>query len=245
MSSEREKNMKVFKSILSVGWKVVAILLGVIIIVGAIFAVRGYMLYSDVVKDTPISAKVDEIKSKQNYTEYSDLPQFYIDAVISVEDHRFKEHFGIDFVAICRAAWNDIKSMSFVEGGSTITQQLAKNMYYTQEKKIERKVAEMFTAFALEHNYSKQEIFELYVNTIYFGSGYYGIYDAAMGYFRKVPSQLSDYECAMLAGLPNAPSNYSPKTDPELANQRLKQVLKRMVECDKINQAQADAILFG
>lgn len=235
--------MKVFKNILSIAWKIIAIILGIIIIAGAVFAVKGYMLYSSTVKETPISAKVEEIRNKDNYTKYGQLPQFYIDAVISVEDHRFEKHFGIDLIAICRAAWNDIRSMSFAEGGSTITQQLAKNIYYTQEKKVERKVAEMFTAFALERSYEKQEIFELYVNTIYFGSGYYGIYDAAMGYFRKVPSQLNDYECAMLAGLPNAPSNYSPKTDPELANQRLKQVLKRMVECKKITQSQADSII--
>ena len=235
--------MKVFKNILSIAWKIIAIILGIIIIAGAVFAVKGYMLYSSTVKETPISAKVEEIRNKDNYTKYGQLPQFYIDAVISVEDHRFEKHFGIDLIAICRAAWNDIRSMSFAEGGSTITQHLAKNIYYTQEKKVERKVAEMFTAFALERSYEKQEIFELYVNTIYFGSGYYGIYDAAMGYFRKVPSQLNDYECAMLAGLPNAPSNYSPKTDPELANQRLKQVLKRMVECKKITQSQADSII--
>ena len=235
--------MKVFKNILSIAWKIIAIILRIIIIAGAVFAVKGYMLYSSTVKETPISAKVEEIRNKDNYTKYGQLPQFYIDAVISVEDHRFEKHFGIDLIAICRAAWNDIRSMSFAEGGSTITQQLAKNIYYTQEKKVERKVAEMFTAFALERSYEKQEIFELYVNTIYFGSGYYGIYDAAMGYFRKVPSQLNDYECAMLAGLPNAPSNYSPKTDPELANQRLKQVLKRMVECKKITQSQADSII--
>ena len=235
--------MKVFKNILSIAWKIIAIILGIIIIAGAVFAVKGYMLYSSTVKETPISAKVEEIRNKDNYTKYGQLPQFYIDAVISVEDHRFEKHFGIDLIAICRAAWNDIRSMSFAEGGSTITQQLAKNIYYTQEKKVERKVAEMFTAFALERSYEKQEIFELYVNTIYFGSGYYGIYDAAMGYFRKVPSQLNDYECAMLAGLPNAPSNYSPKTVPELANQRLKQVLKRMVECKKITQSQADSII--
>ena len=208
--------MKVFKNILSIAWKIIAIILGIIIIAGAVFAVKGYMLYSSTVKETPISAKVEEIRNKDNYTKYGQLPQFYIDAVISVEDHRFEKHFGIDLIAICRAAWNDIRSMSFAEGGSTITQQLAKNIYYTQEKKVERKVAEMFTAFALERSYEKQEIFELYVNTIYFGSGYYGIYDAAMGYFRKVPSQLNDYECAMLAGLPNAPSYYSPKTDPEI-----------------------------
>ncbi len=92
-----------------------------------------------------------------------------------------------------------------MEGGSTITQQLAKNLYFNQEKKLERKVAEVFMAFAIEDKYSKEEIMELYVNSIYFGNGYYSIYDAAMGYFQRTPGELTEDECTMLAGIPNAP----------------------------------------
>ena len=135
--------------------------------------------------------------------------------------------------------------MSFVEGGSTISQQLMKNEYFTQEKKLERKFAEIFAAWELEREYSKKEIFELYVNTIYFGSGYYGIHDAAEGYFGKEPSELTEYEAIMLAGLPNAPSAYSPDTNPELARQRMKQVLEKMVECEVLTQKEADAIFAG
>ena len=171
------------------------------------------------------------------------MPTIYIDAVISVEDKRFENHCGVDFITISRAVWNDIKAMSFVEGGSTITQQIAKNQYYTQEKKLERKFAEIFTAIELEKYCSKQEIFELYVNTIYFGDGYYGIYDAAKGYFGNEPSELSDYEAILLAGLPNAPSAYSPSTNPELAHSRMKIVLSKMVECDVITQEEAEVIL--
>ena len=95
----------------------------------------------------------------------------------------------------------------------------------------------------MEYYCSKQEIFELYVNTIYFGDGYYGIYDAAKGYFGKQPSELSDYEAIMLAGLPNAPSAYSPSTNPELAYSRMKIVLSKMVECNAITQEEAEVIL--
>ena len=137
----------------------------------------------------------------------------------------------------------DLKAMSFVEGGSTITQQIAKNQYYTQEKKLERKFAEIFTAIELEKYCSKQEIFELYVNTIYFGSGYYGIYDAAEGYYGKQPSELSDYEAVMLAGLPNAPSAYSLNVNPDLAYSRMETVLSSMVKCGVIEQEQAEDIL--
>ena len=97
-------------------------------------------------------------------------------------------------------------------------------------------------AWEIEKQYSKEDIFELYVNTIYFGSGYYGIYDAAEGYFRKEPSELNEYEAVMLAGLPNAPSAYSPDTSPELAKQRMSQVLTRMVECEVIDQDEADSL---
>ncbi|MFR0903577.1 MAG: transglycosylase domain-containing protein, partial [Anaerovoracaceae bacterium] len=116
------------------------------------------------------------------------------------------------------------------QGGSTITQQLARNMYFEQNKKLTRKVAEVLVAFEIEKEYDKDEILELYVNTIYFGSGYYNIYDASLGYFGKTPSQLSDYEATMLAGIPNAPSVYDLNVNPDLAEQRRQQVVDCMVD---------------
>lgn len=222
---------------------VFALALSVLFIVGGYFGVKGYNMYRDAVDKRPMNELVESIRNKEHFTEYEELPEIYIDAVISVEDKRFLSHNGVDFLAIGRAVWNDIKTMSFVEGGSTITQQLMKNEYFTQEKKLERKVAEVFAAREIENKYSKEEIFELYVNTIYFGSGYYGIYDAAKGYYGKTPSELTDYEAVMLAGLPNAPSAYSLDTSPELAKQRMKQVLDRMVECKTISQEEADNLL--
>ena len=127
--------------------------------------------------------------------------------------------------------------------GKTNTQEVNKNQYFTQEKKLKPKFAKIFAAWDIEKQYSKEDIFELYVNTIYFGSGYYGIYDAAEGYFGKEPSELNGYEAVMLAGLPNAPSAYSPDTSPELAKQRMRQVLDRMVECEVIDQIEADNLL--
>lgn len=159
-----------------------------------------------------------------------------------MEDHRFRQHPGLDPIAICRAAWTDIKAMSFEEGGSTITQQLAKNMLFTKDKKMERKAAEVFAVFDIESKYSKEEILELYVNTSSFGSGYYSIYAAAQGYFGKLPCELTDYEAAMLAGVPNAPSLYSPDVNIELAAQRVGQVLKSMVKYGYLTQDEADKI---
>ena len=212
---------------------------------GAYVMIKGWLMYRDAIAEMSIGDRIQAIRSDEDFTRFSQLPDFYIDAVISVEDQRFEKHCGIDMIAVCRAIWTDIKEMSWAEGGSTITQQLAKNMIFTQEKKLERKVAECFAAFAIESRYSKSEIFELYVNTAYFGSGYYGIHDAAAGYFNKLPSELTDYEAAMLAGLPNAPSVYSPDANMELAVQRTSQVLRSMVDNKIITQKEADSIMNG
>ena len=234
---------KIVKGFFKLLFSLVSIVLVLFLIAGAFFGIKGYNMYRDAVDKTPISEKVESIRNMEGFTEYEELPKIYVDAVISVEDKRFWSHGGVDVLAIGRAMWNDLQTMSFAEGGSTITQQIAKNEYFTQEKKLERKFAEIFLALELEADYSKQEIFELYVNTIYFGSGYYGIHDAAQGYYGKEPSELSDYEAVMLAGLPNAPSAYSPDSSPELAKQRMKQVLDRMVECGKMAEEKADKLL--
>ena len=133
--------------------------------------------------------------------------------------------------------------MSFAEGGSTITQQLAKNTYFTQEKKVERKIAEIFMAFDIEKNYSKDEILELYVNIAYYGSGYNTPKEASKGYFGKLPNDMTDGECIMLAGVPNAPSVYNPKANRKLAKQRQKQVANKMIEYGYLTKEKANEVL--
>jgi len=208
----------------------------------AFFGVKGYRMYQDAISKTSIEERVEEIRAMENFTAFSEMSDFYIDAVISVEDHRFMSHPGIDPIAVVRAAWTDIREMSFVEGGSTITQQLAKNMLFTQEKKMERKAAEVFAAYDMEKNYTKEELFELYVNTANFGSGYEGVYAASMGYFGKLPAEVTDYEAAMLAGVPNAPSMYSPDISQELAARRIDVVLQSMVRHHVITREEAEQI---
>ena len=200
-------------------------------------------MYKEAIEAVPLDEKMAEIKSKENYTYIEELPQMYIQAVISVEDRRFYDHPGIDIIAIGRAAINDIKAMSFVEGGSTITQQLAKNIYFTQEKKITRKIAEVFMAFEIEKAYEKDEILELYLNTSYFGDGYYTVKEASRGYFGKEPEDMTDYECIMLAGIPNAPSVYAPTKNPDLAKQRQRQVADKMVRNGYLTEEEAEEIL--
>ena len=213
------------------------------IVVGGFYTYMGYGMYKSAIKKTSIREMAESIKSRDNYVSLEDLPKTYIKAVIAVEDHRFYNHGTIDFLAIGRALWNNLKSWSLVEGGSTITQQLVKNLYFTQEKKVERKVAEVFMGRDLERIYGKDQVLELYVNTIYFGSGYYCVYDASMGYFGVEPQRMTDYQCTILAGIPNAPSVYSLKESPELASKRQKQVLKNMVKYGYITDEKSQEIL--
>ncbi len=216
----------------------------VIVLVGGTFTYQGYNLYKSAIEEISIEDKVEEIKAQtENYIKFSELPQDYINAVVAVEDRRFFEHNGIDPISISRAIFKDIQTLSLAEGGSTITQQLAKNTYFTQRKEFTRKIAEIFTAFEYENVCTKEEIFELYVNTIYFGDGYYCISDAAEGYFDKDVGSMDLYECTLLAGIPNAPSVYSPTKNPELARQRQAQVLNKMVKYNYLTQKEADELL--
>ena len=223
--------------------KILFILFLIGLSISLVFIGAGYSMYKEAIEAVPLDEKMAEIKSKENYTYIEELPQMYIQAVISVEDRRFYDHPGIDIIAIGRATINDIKAMSFVEGGSTITQQLAKNIYFTQEKKITRKIAEVFMAFEIEKAYEKDEILELYLNTSYFGDGYYTVKEASRGYFGKEPEDMTDYECIMLAGIPNAPSVYAPTKNPDLAKQRQRQVADKMVRNGYLTEEEAEEIL--
>lgn len=216
--------------------KIVIFIILVIIFLGTILTYKGYTIYKDALDKISVEDKVAELRARKNYTKIEDLPEFYLDAVIAVEDHRFYQHGAIDPIGIARAMWTNVKSLKLKEGGSSITQQLAKNIYFTQEKTALRKIAEIFMAFEIEKNCDKDTILELYVNTSYFGSGYYCIKDASNGYFDKEPIDMNKYESSMLAGVPNAPSVYAPNKNPDLASQRQRQVLEKMVKYNYITK---------
>lgn len=223
--------------------KVILAMIFFSISIGLVAVGNGYDMYKNALSEVPLDVKVESIKEKENFASIEEIPQMYIDAVISVEDHRFYKHNGIDLIAIARAVINDLKAMDLVEGGSTITQQLAKNIYFTQEKKFTRKIAEIFMAFNIEKNYSKEEILELYFNTSYFGDGYYTVKEACRGYFYKELNEMTKYEMILLAGIPNAPSVYAPTKNPELARRRQKQVIDKMIKYKYLTQEDARIIL--
>ena len=206
---------------------ILSILVIIVIIIVIIFY-SGYSLYKEVINNNSIEDKIKEIKNDENYVKIDEVTQYYKDAVVAVEDHRFYDHHGFDLITTINAAFNNFKTKSLGQGGSTITQQLAKNMYFSQEKKFTRKVAELFVSFDLENKLSKDEILELYINIIYFGDGYYGIKEASNGYYNKEPIDLTLEEAIMIAGLPAAPSVYSPTVNERLANERYKQVESAM-----------------
>ena len=208
------------------------------VITGCGFALagEGYGLYKNAVQEESLEETVAEIRRQENFTSLEEMPETYVQAVVSVEDHRFYDHFGLDLIAIGRAVVNDIKAGRYVEGGSTITQQLAKNLYFSQEKTMSRKAAEVFLALEIEQKYTKDEILELYVNSIYFGDGYYSVGEASEGYFGKPASEMNDYECTLLAGVPNAPSKYAPSKNLALAEKRQQKVISRMEACGYITE---------
>ena len=212
-----------------------AIIILVILVVGRI-SFMGYTMYSDAITKTSISDKVSEIKSDENYVTISQISDNFKNAIIAVEDHRFKEHNGIDLITTTRSMLENIREKDIVAGGSTITQQTGRLLYFTQEQRFTRKVAELFVAFDLEKLYSKDEILEIYVNVIYYGNGYYGIREASLGYFNKEPKDLTLNEASLLAGIPNAPSVYAPNKNLDLAKKRQSAVLSAMVKYGYIDE---------
>jgi penicillin-binding protein 1A len=168
------------------------------------------------------------------------LPAYVPNAVIAIEDRRFRSHFGVDPIGLVRAVTKNVFAGDVVEGGSTLTQQLAKNMFLTPERSIKRKVQEVVLAVWLETKYSKDEILEMYLNRVYFGAGAYGIDAAARRYFDRDATKLTLGQAAMLAGLLPAPSYYAPNRNPDAAKRRAALVLAAMEDGGFINAKQAE-----
>nr|WP_141670874.1 PBP1A family penicillin-binding protein [Gilliamella apicola] len=224
---------------------------------GLAIGIAGYAYYS---KDLPNVATLKEVRlqtplqvlskdgeliaifgeRRRTPLKYDEIPPLVVNAIIATEDARFFEHYGIDPIGIVRAMYVGLKQKGFSQGGSTITQQVAKNFFLTPEKSISRKVKEMILAIRMEKELSKEEIMALYLNMINFGSRAYGVAAASYTFFGKTPEQLTVDEAALLAGLPNAPSAFNPIAHPDRALTRRNWVLSRMLDQSYITQAQYD-----
>lgn len=184
---------------------------------------------------------------KQHKIEYlplSEMPQHLIDAFVAVEDRRFYSHWGIDPWGLGRALLINLDEGDIAQGGSTITQQLARNLFLNLDQNMIRKLAEMSIALQLERRYTKDEILEMYINQVNFGAGNWGVVRAARAYFGKEVADLTIGEAALLAGLVQAPNAYAPVKSWELAITRQRYVLSRMAEQGYISQEQALAEVY-
>jgi membrane peptidoglycan carboxypeptidase len=200
------KNKKVRISILVLA--LIGLIAGIIKI--SPIVVTGYEMYKTAIETMSISDKVEEIRQDENYITFDEIPEEYIKQVLKSEDRRFYYHLGFDPISTTRAMANNIMAGRFEQGGSTITQQLAKNMYFSFEKNYERKVAELFVAFQLEKELTKDEILELYCNIAYYGEGCYGLKQAAEHYYGVDPLELSEVQIVALVWTLKSPNNYNP-----------------------------------
>ncbi len=190
---------------------------------------RGQKLAAQVTEETPITEAVEPYFSKSTWTDYENLDPKFVEAVVAVEDQRYFHRFGFDWPALIRALFNNMMARSFVEGGSTISQQIAKNLYFQSASRgVTEKIAEVYIMYQMEMTYSKETLFALYVNMNYYGDGYWGIKEASEGYYGAEPDNLTLGQAAMLAGIPNAPGYYQLSTGYDAALRRMHKVLNRM-----------------
>lgn len=178
-----------------------------------------------------------------HYVAFEDIPESLIQAVLATEDRRFFDHMGIDVMGIARAMVVNLRAGRLVQGGSTITQQVAKNVFLTPERTIKRKIQEMLLAFWLESKFTKEQIFAIYLNRVYLGSGNYGIDAASRRYFDKPATEVNLIESAILTGLLKAPSRYSPLSSAERAKNRAHQVLLNMVDAGFLSEGEVKEAL--
>lgn len=176
---------------------------------------------------------------KIDYMALDDMPEHLVNAFVAVEDRRFYRHWGVDIRGVMRAIRANLHTGDIAEGGSTITQQLSRNLFLNLDQNMARKVAEMSIAFQLERRYTKDEILEMYINQVNFGAGNWGVVRAAQAYFGKEVADLTIGESALLAGLVQAPNSYAPVKSWDLAIARQRYVLSRMAEQGFISQEQA------
>lgn len=220
-------------------WKqaITAVILLLVVSVGSI-GIIGYVRYKTLIMENPLEDVIARIQSDPNYIPLEDVSDDFIQALLAVEDPEFYSHHGMVLSNIIEAAATNMREHRLAMGGSTITQQLSKNLYLDSKKTFQRKIAELFFVHDLEQSLSKDEILELYINVIYFGDGYYGIGAACEGYFHQQPKDITMAQATLLAGLPQAPALYQLSDGMMYAKQRQHAVLEAMEQQQLINHDQ-------
>lgn len=210
-----------------------------VLLTAGVITFCGYMQYQQAVNKSPLTPKVEAIQANEDYVPYEGIAPYLLQATVAIEDRRFYAHGGFDVLATGRAFLGTVLGFGR-SGGSTITQQLAKNLYFGYEPSLTRKVSELFVSHDLESAYSKEEILTLYVNIINYGDNHIGIKEAAFGYFNTDPMFLTLAQASLLAGLPQSPANYQLSDHYEEAKKRQKQVLQAMVKQKMITKQEME-----
>lgn len=210
-----------------------------VLLTAGVITFCGYMQYQQAVNKSPLTTKVEAIQANEDYVPYEGIAPYLLQATVAIEDRRFYAHGGFDVLATGRAFLGTVFGFGR-SGGSTITQQLAKNLYFGYEPSLTRKVSELFVSHDLESAYSKEEILTLYVNIINYGDNHIGIKEAAFGYFNIDPMFLTLAQASLLAGLPQSPANYQLSDHYEEAKKRQKQVLQAMVKQKMITKQEME-----
>ena len=218
--------------------KLLGTLLLALVVVCSVFTIKGYVYYTKLQREQPLYQLMLNVENQDDFISFDELPQDIYDATISIEDRRYLEHDGIDYISLIRAILSQFTPIR--SGGSTITQQTAKNLYGLYDSNIDRKFAEIFLATYLERNFTKEQIFAVYVNIINYGDNSTGIVEASKNYFGLYPTQLNLQQCAILAGIPQSPANYQLSDHYDQAKVRQKQVLEAMASCGYITEDDVD-----
>lgn len=203
----------------------------------------GYLQYRQVTKEMSIEAKIEDIKQRDHYHELAKIAPNLVHATVAIEDKRFYEHGGIDPIALVRVARDSLQAGMIVGGGSTITQQLAKNLYFDYQPSLVRKFAELFVVFDLEREFDKDTILACYLNIINYGDNHFGIYEAATGYYGVDPIDLTLDQATILAGIPQSPSNLQLSNGSEYTKLKQKAVLSAMLREGMISENEYQIIL--
>lgn len=223
--------------------KLVLMIVTVALVVAGVVIFFGYKEYQLVIQKKPIDTVLIELKKDEAYTTIDEIPDIALKAMVATEDTRlFSRKSVMDVRAVLRAIVHNIQSRKLVEGGSTIPQQVSKNIYFDHDASFVRKVSEYFVTRDLLLTYTKEEILEMYLNIIYYGDGYTGIYHASMGYFDVLPTELNEGQATLLMGLPQSPSYYALSSNIKAAKARQRHVLNRLVDAQEITAERAEEI---
>ena len=221
-----------------------SVLLAMVLACLGFLGYQGYVRYQREIQKTPIREAVKAYTDREDYVSFDKIDEDFVNAVIAVEDKRFFTRKGYDLIALFRAISHNVRYKDLVEGGSTISEQIAKNLYLEgYVDGLEEKAAEIFLMFDLERNFSKHELFALYANMNYYGDGYWGISQAAEGYYQTSCDDLSLAKAALLAGIPNAPAIYQLSDGYEDAKERQSWVLQTMLNNGFITEQEMDEAL--